>query len=192
MKSRANLLFLGVALLAIAGIGVGAESKSVSPRRAPDFTLPDCQGNKVSLEAFRGRIVLLQFFQTRCPACQREAPLLEEVYRKFKDRGVSVIAVSHDAGGAEVVREFARNFDVTYPLLLGDLEIAVRYLGITPQHSSFDIPRLFLIDRKGYIVRDLDPAGDIDFSRDEKGFLQKAIESLLNSSQPSEKIGNRE
>jgi peroxiredoxin len=185
MKQATKLTLTGLTLLAIASSGFSAESKSTGLRRAPDFMLPDCLGNMVSLREFRGRIVLLQFFQTGCPTCQHEAPLLEALYRKFRDRGVFVMAVSHDAAGAEVVREFAKKFDLTYPLLLGDLEIAVRYIGINPQQPSFDIPRFFLIDREGYIAQDIDPARDPGFLRDEKGALEKAIEGLLGSPLPA-------
>ena len=179
MKQATKLTLTGLTLLAIASSGFSAEHKPAGLRRAPDFTLPDYLGKTVSLKEFRGRIVLLQFFQTACPACQHEAPLLEEMYREYKDRGVAVMAVSHDPGGPEAVKEFAKKFNITFPLLMGDLEIAVRYIGITPQQPSFDIPRFFLIDREGYIVRDIDATHDEGFLRDEKGTLEKAIEDLL-------------
>lgn len=174
-----------LALLAMAGSGLAGGGSPTKLRRAPDFVLYDWQGNKVSLEDFRGRVVLLQFFQTGCPACQHEAPLLEELYRKFKDKGVVVMGVSHETGGPEAVKQFAKQFDLTYFLLLGNLEIAVRYLGITPQQSSFDTPRFFLIDRDGYIARDIDPAHDTDFLRNEKGVLEQAINEVLGSPQPA-------
>lgn len=68
---------------------------------------------------------------------------------------------------------------------LGDLEVAVRYIGITPQQSSFDVPRFFLIDREGYVFKDIDPAHDAEFRRDEKGVLTKVIEETLNNPQPA-------
>ena len=185
MKRAANLLVVVVALLATAASGAKSESGVTRLRRAPAFVLNDWQGDKVSLADFRGRIVLLQFFQTQCPICKHEAPLLEELYRKFKDQGVAVMGVSHDPGGVAALKQFAKQFDVTYFLLAGNLEIAVRYLGITPQQSSFDVPRFFLIDHEGYIVKDIDPAHDVEFIRDEKGVLTKAIEEALNSRPPA-------
>lgn len=185
MKRQAACILMTLALLAMAGSGVAAGGSPTKLRRAPDFVLYDWQGNKVSLEDFRGRVVLLQFFQTGCPACQHEAPLLEELYRKFKDKGVVVMGASHETGGAEAVKQFAKQFDLTYFLLLGNLEIAVRYLGITPQQSSFDTPRFFLIDRDGNIARDIDPARDTDFLRNEKGVLEQAINEVLGSPQPA-------
>lgn len=175
---KATILIM---LACLAGIipPFAAQNSPVRLRRAPDFALPDYQGKQVSLTDFRGRVVLLQFFQTGCPVCQRQAPILEELYRKYKHLGLVVVGVAHAAGGAEEVKRFAQRFDLTYFLLLGDLEIAVRYIGITPQQSSFDVPRYFLINRDGHIVRDIDPTLNKDFSRNEKGELEKAILEAL-------------
>lgn len=181
MKRRTERILTAFALAAVASIGSAGTSKL---HRAPDFTLADWQGDKVSLAEFRGRVVLLQFFQTGCPVCQRQAPTLEELYRKYKDQGLVVIGVCHGGDGVEL-KQFGRKFNLTYPLLLGDLEIAVRYIGITPLQSSFDVPRFFLINREGYIVRDIDLATDKNFARDEKGNLEQAVKEALASPRPS-------
>jgi len=169
----------GLLFLAITNIAAARDAGPAKLQRAPDFTLPDYQGHEISLADFRGRVVLLQFMQTGCPVCQRHAPILEELYRKYKDKGLVVIGVAHGASGPEEVKQFAQRFDLTYFLLPGDLEIAVRYLGITPQASSFDVPRYFLISREGKIAKDLDPHVNADFARDEKGALEKAILEAL-------------
>lgn len=184
MKRQAARILITLALLAMAGSGLAGGDSPPRLRRAPDFVLHDFLGNKVSLADFRGRVVLLQFFQTGCPACQHEAPLLEELHRKFKDKGVVVIGVSHDTRGTEAVKQFAKQYDLTYFLVIGDLEVAVRYIGITPQQSSFDIPRFFLIDREGYIVKDIDPVHDPEFLRNEKGALEQAINEVLGRPRP--------
>ncbi len=178
MKRRTERVLIAFVLLAIASTGSAGESSPSKVHRAPDFALTDWQGNKVSLADFRGRVVLLQFFQTGCPVCQRQAPTLEELYRKYKDQGLVVVGVCHGSDGVEL-KQFARKFNLTYFLLLGDLEIAVRYIGITPLQSSFDVPRFFLINREGYIVKDIDPAVDKDFLRDEKGNLEQAVKEAL-------------
>jgi peroxiredoxin len=185
MQRKTGRVLLTLLLFSMGTLGSLLATDVKKLRRAPDFVLPDWQKDTISLADFRGRVVLLQFFQTACPACQREAPLLEELYRKFKDKGLVVVGVSHDAGGAEAVKQFAKQFDITYFLLLGDLEVAVRYIGITPQQSSFDVPRFFLIDREGYVFKDIDPAHDAEFRRDEKGVLTKVIEETLNNPQPA-------
>jgi len=171
------------ATLAWVALAVGATSArapgDAKPRTAPDFELADYTGKKFSLESFRGKVVLLEFFRSGCPPCQQEAPILEKLYRRYKSKGVIIIGISHDPGGAAPVRDYARKYAITFPVLVGDLEVAVRYLGLTPQHSSFDIPRYFLINREGYILRDIEASHDAEFERNPEQSLVKAIKEAM-------------
>jgi peroxiredoxin len=101
------------------------------------------------------------------------------LYQDYKGKGVVIVGISHEQGGAEAVRDYAKKYAITFPLLLGDLEVAVRYLGITPEHPNFDIPRFFLINREGYVVRDLEIARDKDFLRDPRHPLEQVIQEAL-------------
>lgn len=180
MKNSLGQILVVLVLLATEGaVSQAAEQEVKKLRRAPDFTLLDWQGEKVALRDYRGRVILLQFFQTGCPTCQHEAPLLEDIYQRYKDRGVVLIGISHDAGGAAEVKKFAERFGISFPLVLGDLEVAVRYVGITPQRTSFDIPHFFLINREGYIVGEFAPGRTPKFFLDEKQALEQALDRLL-------------
>src|SRR5688572_7764008 len=55
---------------------------------APDFSLPDADGNMRRLSAFRGRVVLLSFWATWCPPCQAEMPALETLYQAYRHQGL--------------------------------------------------------------------------------------------------------
>lgn len=177
-------LLIAVALLTLVGTSVLAQASREKPRRAPAFSLGDWRGTRVSLDELRGRTVVLQFFQVGCPVCRHEAPLLEEIYQEYKDRGVVVIGISHDRGGADDLQKFAEQFGVSFPLLIGDLEVAVRYIGVTPQRSSFSTPHFFLINGEGYIVREFVVGRDPSFFADEKQALKQALDELLASSPP--------
>ncbi len=180
-----RFLFLLLLIVPLAMVADAAERPS-KPRRAPQFVLPTPEGKKIALHDFQGRVVLMQFFETTCPTCQQEAPMLEELYKTYRDQGFVLLGVSHDRGGAEALKEFAKQFDISFPLVLGDLEVAVRYLGVTPQRPGFDIPHFFLISRDGYIVREFPP--QTGFLGNEKEILQEAIkQELANSSSP---VGN--
>ena len=63
---------------------------------APDFTLPDTDGNPVSLSSFRGKYVLLDFWASWCPDCRRENPNLVAAYHRFKGDNFAVLGVSLD------------------------------------------------------------------------------------------------
>ena len=169
------LAALGALALAVAP----ALAQGFKPHPAPDFTLPDSTGHNLSLADFRGKVVLLQFFDPDCAVCQSHAAILEGLYTEFKDHGLTILGVTHNRGGAEALRRFAQQYGVTYPLLVGDLEIAVRYLSITPQAYSYDTPHYFVINREETIVNEINPATDKTFATDAKGKLREAIMKAL-------------
>ncbi|GEM_PF-39921 len=65
-------------------------------KTAPDFSLPDTAGVTVSLSDFRGKYVLVDFWAGWCPPCRRENPNIVKAYRKYKDKGFTVLGISLD------------------------------------------------------------------------------------------------
>ena len=116
-------------------------------KEAPDFTLVNIAGGNLTLSAYRGKVVLLDFWATWCPPCKKEIPHFIELYDTYGDQGLEVIGVSLDQGGQQVVEGFADEYSIDYPLVMADGEIAAAYGGIR------GIPTTFLIDRKGMIVQ---------------------------------------
>jgi cytochrome c biogenesis protein CcmG, thiol:disulfide interchange protein DsbE len=113
---------------------------------APDFTLPDLDGETVRLSDFRGnKAVFLNFWATWCAPCRLEMPTMEEVYHDYKGRNLEILAVSLDAGPQSAVKHFMRELKLTYPALLDpDMEVLRLY-------RMFSIPASFLIDKEGII-----------------------------------------
>jgi thiol-disulfide isomerase/thioredoxin len=77
-----------------------------SPVPAPQTGFLDQSGAMVTLAAFRGRVVLLNFWATWCAPCIREMPALDRLQAELGDQGLTVLAVSQDRGGAKVVGPF--------------------------------------------------------------------------------------
>ena len=63
---------------------------------APDFQLPDNKSQMVSLSSLKGKLVLVDFWSTWCPPCREEIPLLVPIYKKYKDQGFEILAVSFE------------------------------------------------------------------------------------------------
>jgi len=112
---------------------------------APDFSLPDLAGQKVTLSSYRGKVVLLDFWATWCVPCRDEIPHFIELQNRYGDQGLQIIGVSMD-DGPEPVRDFQKSFKMNYPVLMGNAKTGELYGGI------LGLPVSFLIGRDGRIV----------------------------------------
>ena len=89
--------------------------------KAPDFTLPDKDGNPVSLSDFRGRKVVLYFYpRDNTPGCTRQACAFAAAYDRFRSMDVTVIGVSKDSVSSHL--KFAQKYDLPF-ILLSDPEL---------------------------------------------------------------------
>ena len=89
--------------------------------KAPDFTLPDKNGESVSLKDFAGKKVVLYFYpKDNTPGCTRQACAFAQNYEEFKKRDVAVIGVSKDSAASHV--KFAEKHDLPF-ILLSDTEL---------------------------------------------------------------------
>jgi peroxiredoxin len=145
-------VFFIVMVLVLATRGVGSadpfrELDLIRPSRqqqAPDFSVASLHGEPLALRTFRGKIVFLNFWATWCPLCKEEMPSMERLlYLRYKDRGLTMLAISIDSDGARGVADFVKKHGLTFLIGLDPkLEVANGY-GIRA------LPSTFLIDRDG-------------------------------------------
>ena len=91
--------------------------------KAPDFTLPDKNGNPVSLSDFAGKRVVLYFYpRDNTPGCTRQACAFAQNYQAFRDLGVEVIGVSKDSVASH--EKFAAKYELPF-ILLADPDLTV-------------------------------------------------------------------
>ena len=113
---------------------------------APNFTLPDLDGQMVSLADYRGKVVLLNIWATWCPPCLEEMPSMEKLYQELKGEGFEILAVSIDESGAQDVLPFMKKHKLSFPALT-DSRGAIKNL-----YQTTGVPESFIIDKDGILV----------------------------------------
>ncbi len=120
-------------------------SRTGELRPAPDFSLTDLSGTKLSLSQYRGKVVLLDFWATWCDPCKEEIPHFVEMQNRYASQGLQIIGISMD-DDEQAVRAFQQQFKMNYPVAMGSVEVAEQFGGI------LGLPITFVIDREGRIV----------------------------------------
>ena len=147
MMGRRSRTRRGAAALALAtGLLLGTQASAAGVgQKAPEFTAPALDGAKnVSLGAYRGKVVYLDFWASWCPPCLTSLPLLEELRKQFPSDQFQILAVNVDQD-PEKARKFLQRTKVGYPS-------ATDPKGRIPESFGIEtMPTSFLIDRRGVI-----------------------------------------
>lgn len=141
----------GIVILSLIVWSCGGDAMPTTPDldAASDFALADVDGAAHSLNGYRGRVVVLNFFATWCGPCQDEMPKLQvNIWQSFRDRGVVVLGVDlqEDLG---TVKLFGVNNGLTFPLAIDATgEVFRNYAG---GDKVANVPFNVIIDKNGNI-----------------------------------------
>ena len=101
--------------------GIGSERVTLrffrNPKPAPAFTMKDLDGREISPASLRGKVVIVNFWATWCGPCRAEVPDLVALQEKYKDT-LQVIGISEDEAGVDVVKRFAAEHRINYPVVM--------------------------------------------------------------------------
>jgi len=160
-KQAAERLLASVAKGELVVDAAGGAPQYVSPlagKAAPAFELEDLSGKKVSLESYKGKAVLVNFWATWCAPCKIETPWLVELRDQYAARGFEILGVSAEGDGvgkddkaawdkdkAEIAKS-AQQLHVQYPVLINGDSVSEQWGGLD------ELPMSFFIDRGGKVV----------------------------------------
>jgi len=141
----AAMLFVGFHAARRAGAG-GPDALNPIGKIAPDFTLPSLEGKDVTLSAYHGHAVLLNFWATWCGPCKIEMPWFVELQKEYGPQGLAIVGVAMDDASKDEIQKFAKEMGVNYTILLGKEAVGQQYGGVDV------LPTTFFIDRDGKII----------------------------------------
>jgi len=131
-------------LLGAGGMRAAPAADSLLLKQAPSFVRKDLSGHRVDLSAYRGKVVVLNFWATWCAPCQLEMPRFASWQKQYGPHGLQILGVSMDDDAA-AARKACGKLQVNYPVVMGDERLGTLYGGI------LGLPVTYLIDRHGRI-----------------------------------------
>ncbi len=137
-----RMLFILLILLTSAG---SANADLRIGETMPSIVLPVVNGAPVRIpENFRGKVVLLHFWQIGCSSCKLEMPAMDRLYGSYRRKGLEILAVNVGQK-KETVKTFVAEMGVSYTILLDTDGKSAAFYGVK------DVPRTYLIDRSGVV-----------------------------------------
>jgi peroxiredoxin len=141
----ANPDFLKTYTQKVRSVSLGHPAMNLRGKDAPQFMLKSFDGRVVSSSDFEGKVVLLDFWEVWCGPCVESMPKIQNLYEKFKSKGLLVYGIINDIKQLESSRKFVlRKPDIKFPMLVGNEDIKKSYF-------IDAVPQYVLIDRKGKI-----------------------------------------
>jgi cytochrome c biogenesis protein CcmG/thiol:disulfide interchange protein DsbE len=124
---------------------------SGSQKAPPDYDVRTIDGRTIKLSDYRGKVVVVDFWATWCPPCQKETPQLARIAKEHQARGVEVIGMHIDDRGRstpEAIRKFIGDFGINYTVGLATDDMFIKYLGT----ADDTIPQTLVFDRQGRAI----------------------------------------
>lgn len=135
---------------------------------APVFDLRDDDGHAVSLDRYRGSVVVMNLWASWCPPCRAEMPDLQRLTEAYGGRGVRVVGVN-EGESAQRAHAFASALRIRFPIWI---DASQRYGRV---YSALGLPTTVIVDRRGVVRRGFD--GPLTFDE-----MRAAITPVLNAS----------
>ena len=142
--------------------------------QAPDFTLPDQNGNRHSLSDYRGKEVILYFYpKDNTPGCTKQACGFAERYPKFTDKGAVVLGISKDSVASH--KKFEEKYGLPFTILSDPELVAIQAYDVWQEKKNYGKTYMGVV-RTTYLI-------------DEEGKIAKAFDKVKAADNPEQMLG---
>ena len=160
-----------LALLCCAALGFTTSATATAPSKspAPDFTLKSNSGKNIKLSELRGQVVMINFWASWCGPCRQEMPLLEQLYKKYKPMGFTLLGVNVEENSNDAIK-WLKGMEVSFPILF-DNESKV-----SDGYNVSAMPTTLIIDRDGnmrYYHRGYMPGTEDEYQQQIRALLKE-------------------
>jgi len=155
-----------IRLLLIAALGAAAMAQAET---APDFSLTTQSGETLSLEAQRGKVVMINFWASWCAPCRDEMPLLDEIHDDYKDSDFTLFGINVEQN-PEAAHQFLEKVGVSFPILFDSQSQVSRDYHVNA------MPTTVMVDRAGqvrYVNRGFRPGDEEKYREQVQGLLEE-------------------
>lgn len=161
-------------LLSLLGVlafqpGLLADGKLAAGQKIIDFAEKDMAGNPLDTKAYRGKVVLLDFWATWCPPCREEIPHIVKAYEKLHPQGFEIIGISLDSENRAGLEQYLAQNKMTWPQYYDGKHWDTK---LSKLYGLESIPHMYLVDEQGIVRHDRATLRG-------PGTLEKAVEELL-------------
>lgn len=158
-------IILVIIMLTLPGLSVAGKTSGL----APNFTLKSASGKNMKLSEFRGQVVMINFWASWCAPCRQEMPLLEDMYKKYKGLGFTILGVNVEEDTSKAKR-LLKNIRVSFPILFDNKN------KVSKLYKVAAMPTTVIVDRDGnmrYLHKGYKPGYEKDYEKQVRALLRE-------------------
>ena len=145
-----------------------AASQKISGKAA-NFTLKSSSGKNIKLSELRGQVVMINFWASWCGPCRKEMPLLEQIHKKYKKLGFTLLGVNVEQN-SRAAKKYLKDVKVSFPILFDPTNKTSKLYKVSA------MPTTILIDRNGnkrFLHKGYKPGYENDYKKQIKKLLRE-------------------
>ncbi|GMR20827.1 MAG: TlpA disulfide reductase family protein [Gammaproteobacteria bacterium] len=165
IKILTSVLFVILSLTVVTVSATGMSRGTI----APNFTLKSASGENLRLSEYRGQVVMLNFWATWCGPCRQEMPILNDMYKRYKNKGFVLLGVNIDDDQIKA-KAMLDNLKITFPVVFDHKK------SVSKTYKVDAMPNSIMIDRDGkvqYIHRGYLPGYEKKYRKQVRELLRR-------------------